>query len=158
MEISKRKNKVREVILEIFIAFIILVVIFELFDNDRLLVLNQLSLGNNYRLYNSTKLSCFSLVIFGLLFPITVVNLVNTMWKQRIPVDRRDHIRVGSLLVLFIFQHAISNLNNEEKEFIWKISRAVGSGSLAYLLLGDKNLQNVYKNYKMFLKITKCLQ
>ena len=54
-------------------------------------------------------------------------------------MDKRDHIRVGSLLVLFIVQYAISNLNGEEKEFIWKISKAVGFGSMAYLVLGDKN-------------------
>ena len=117
-----RKDKVSEIILEVFIAFIILVGIFELFHNDRLLVLDQLSL-----------------VIFGLLTPITVVNLFNTMWKQRIPVDKRDHIRVRSLLVLFIVQYTISNLNGEEKEFIWKISKAVGFGSVAYLVLGNQN-------------------
>ena len=112
-----RKDKVSEV----FIAFISLVGIFELFDNDRLLVLDHLSL-----------------VIFGLLTPITVVSLFNTMWKQRIPVDKRDHIRVGGLLVLFILQYVISNLNDEEKEYIWKIPKAVGFGSMAYLVLGDK--------------------
>ena len=80
-----------------------------------------------------------SLVTFSLLTPITVVSLFNAMWKQRIPVDKRDHIRVGSLLLLFIVQYAISNLNHEEKEFIWKISKALGLGSMAYLFLGDKN-------------------
>ena len=79
----------------------------------------------------------FSLVVFSLLTPITVVNLVNSMWTQRIPVDKRDHFRVGTLFILFIFQYAITNLNDEE-EFICKISKAVGFGSVAYIVLGDK--------------------
>ena len=45
MEIPK-KDKVSEIIIGMFIAFIILVVILELFDNDRLQVLDLLSLGN----------------------------------------------------------------------------------------------------------------
>ena len=41
----KRKEQFSEIILEMFIAFIILIMIFEVFGNDRLLVLDQLSLG-----------------------------------------------------------------------------------------------------------------
>ena len=62
------------------------------------------------------------------------------------PVDKRDYIRVGSLLMLFLSQYAISYLNGEGKEFIWKISKAVGLGSMEYIVLGDrrniKTIQN----------------
>lgn len=144
MEIHKKKGKVSEIVLRIFIAFIILVLIFELFGNDHLLVLDHLSLGNEILILNFVF--TFSLVLFGLLTPITVVSLVNTMWKQRIPVDKRDYIRVGSLLMLFLSQYTISNHNGEEKEFIWKISKAVGLGSMVYIVLGNrrniKSIQN----------------
>ena len=61
-------------------------------------------------------------------------------------MDKRDYIRVGSLLMLFLSQYTISNHNGEEKEFIWKISKAVGLGSMVYIVLGDrrniKSIQN----------------
>ena len=78
-----------------------------------------------------------SLVTFGFLTPITVVNLANSMLTQRMPVDKRDHIRVGTLFILFIFQYAVTNLNDGE-EFIWKISKVVGFGSMTYIVLGEK--------------------
>ena len=91
-----------------------------------------------------------SLVTFGFLTPITVVNLVSSRWTQRISVDRRDQIRVGTLFMLFIFQYAITSLNNEEKKFIWKILKAVGCGSMAYIILGDKKKKNDLK-FKKYL-------
>ena len=132
MEISKKH------IVEIVIAFIILVMIFELFDNERLLVLDLLSLGTLNILFITQIDFHVSLVIFGLLTPITLVNLANSMWTQRMPVDKRDHIRVGTLFLLFIFQYAITNLNDGEQEFMWKISKAVCFGSMTYIVLGEK--------------------
>ena len=120
------------------IAFIILVMIFELFDNERLLVLDLLSLGILNILFITQIDFHVSLVIFGLLTPITLVNLANSMWTQRMPVDKRDHIRVGTLFLLFIFQYAITNLNDGEQEFMWKISKAVCFGSMTYIVLGEK--------------------
>ena len=132
MEISKKH------IVEMVIAFIILVMIFELFDNERLLVLDLLSLGILNILFITQIDFHVSLVIFGLLTPITLVNLANSMWTQRMPVDKRDHIRVGTLFLLFIFQYAITNLNDGEQEFMWKISKAVCFGSMTYIVLGEK--------------------
>ena len=132
MEISKKH------IVEMVIAFIILVMIFELFDNERLLVLDLLSLGTLNILFITQIDFHVSLVIFGLLTPITLVNLANSMWTQRMPVDKRDHIRVGTLFLLFIFQYAITNLNDGEQEFMWKISKAVCFGSMTYIVLGEK--------------------
>ena len=132
MEISKKH------IVEMVIAFIILVMIFELFDNERLLVLDLLSLGTLNILLITQIDFHVSLVIFGLLTPITVVNLASSMLTQRMPVDKRDHIRVGTLFILFIFQYAVTNLNDGEQEFMWKISKAVGFGSMTYTVLGEK--------------------
>ena len=132
MEISKKH------IVEMVIAFIILVMIFELFDNERLLVLDLLSLGTLNILLITQINFHVSLVIFGLLTPITVVNLASSMLTQRMPVDKRDHIRVGTLFILFIFQYAVTNLNDGEQEFMWKISKAVGFGSMTYTVLGEK--------------------
>ena len=47
MESSKEKG-LRSVILRVLLSFIMLVMIFQLFDNDYIMVLGKLSLGNVY--------------------------------------------------------------------------------------------------------------
>merc|ERR1719462_891694 len=96
---SSKDTGLRSVVLRVLLSFIMLVMIFQLFDNDYIMVLGKLSLA-----------------MFGLLTPLTLTSLYRTMWLYRIPVDRRDWTRVWALFGAWVMSNVLHQTGAAEAE------------------------------------------
>ena len=128
------RRRVNGIIIKTLLLFVMLMIIFEVFDNEYLIVIDQLSLGilPPVRIVNCLCV----LVVIGILTPTTLTNLFKTMWILNIPFDGRDWMRVGSLFSLFCLQYYCSCVQGQLDKFNGKIMEALIFGIVLYVVLG----------------------
>lgn len=128
------RRRVNGIIIKTLLLFVMLMIIFEVFDNEYLIVIDQLSLGilPPVRIVNCLCV----LVVIGILTPTTLTNLFKTMWILNIPFDGRDWMRVGSLFSLFCLQYYCSCVQGQLDKFNGKIMEALVFGIVLYVVLG----------------------